>query len=204
MRLNINLASRKYEDARSFYLRWGGALAALVVVAVLLFMLSWKNYTENKKGRNEIDARQREIAAVEQERKRNQSVLDRPENQDVRDQLGFWNDVIYQKEFSWTQLFSDLEKIMPGRTYVISVQPSFTKERRLKLDLMIGGEKHDNAVELVRKMEASERFRFPSLKGEQVKTSQGKSSIVQFDIETFYSPATTEPQPHSSSSEGEQ
>jgi hypothetical protein len=204
MRLNINLASRKYEDARSFYLRWGGALAALVVVAVLLFMLSWKNYTENKKGRNEIDARQREIAAVEQERKRNQSVLDRPENQDVRDQLGFWNDVIYQKEFSWTQLFSDLEKIMPGRTYVISVQPSFTKERRLKLDLMIGGEKHDNAVELVRKMEASERFRFPSLKGEQVKTSQGKPSIVQFDIETFYSPATTEPQPHSSSSEGEQ
>jgi hypothetical protein len=203
MRLNINLASRKYEDARSFYLRWGGSLAALLALTALLLMLSLQNYTENKKGSKELDARQREIAAVEQERARNQTVLDRPENQDVRDQLGFWNDVIYQKEFSWTQLFSDLEKIMPGRTYVISVQPSFTKEHRLKLDLMIGGEKHDNAVELVRKMEGSDRFRFPSLKGELVKTTQGKAPIVQFDIETFYNPVGVEPQPHSFS-EGEQ
>ncbi len=204
MRININLATQKYEDARSFYLRWGGVLVVLVVLTAFLFILSLKNYTASKRDRKELDARQREIAAVEQERTRNQSVLDRPENQDVRDQLAFWNDVIYQKEFSWTQLFSDLEKIMPGRTYVISVQPSFTKERRLKLELTIGGEKHENAVELVRKMEGSERFRFPSLKGELVKVNQSKQSIVQFDIETFYTPSGAEFQPHLSSSEGEQ
>lgn len=202
MRLNINLASHKYEHAQSFYLRWGGATALLLLLLIALGALSWKNYTVNKTERKQIEKLQKDIATVEEDRRHNQSVLDRPENQDVRDQLGFWNDVIYQKQFSWTLLFSDLERIMPGRTYVMSVQPSLTKDRRLKLELMIAGEKHDNAVELVRKMEGSERFRFPTIKAEQVKVAQGKPSGVQFDIETFYTPAGGEPLSHAPASEG--
>ena len=32
MRLNINLASQKYEDARRFYLRWGTALVLAILI----------------------------------------------------------------------------------------------------------------------------------------------------------------------------
>ena len=36
MRVNINLASRKYEDVQQFFLRWGVALAFLAALTLLL------------------------------------------------------------------------------------------------------------------------------------------------------------------------
>ena len=36
MRLNINLASQPYEDARQFWLRWGTALAAASILTLAL------------------------------------------------------------------------------------------------------------------------------------------------------------------------
>lgn len=190
MRLNINLASQKYQDAREFYIRWGSILALLIVATVALGFLTWSNYHRSLDDRQRLSQLQNQINDVDEQYRKEKSWLDRPENKDVRDQLGFWNDVIYQKRFSWTQLFADLEKIMPGRAYVLSVQPSFTKDRRLKLDLSFIGEKHENALELVRKMEGSERFRFPEIISEQWKVTPGKQPLVVFNIETYYTPVT--------------
>ncbi|MGB7863828.1 MAG: hypothetical protein WCF74_10605, partial [Candidatus Sulfotelmatobacter sp.] len=36
MRLDINLASQPYEDARQFWLRWGTALAAVSILTLAL------------------------------------------------------------------------------------------------------------------------------------------------------------------------
>ena len=193
MRINVNLASLKYEDARRFYLRWGTLLAIILIATVLLGSLAWSDFRSSKQDRQAIADLRGKIAAVEEEQQKNEAILNLPKNQDVRDQSGFWNEVIDQKAFSWTQLFSDLEKIMPGRAYVISVQPTLTKERRLKLKLMIAGEKHEDAVQLVRKMESSERFRFPEIIDETSMNQQGRPPIVQFDIETYYTPAAPLP-----------
>jgi hypothetical protein len=190
MRLNINLATNKYEDTGQFYVRWGSALALAVIIAAVMAVLSWSNYRSTADDRKRINELHRKIAAVEEERRQDEAVLNRPENQDVRDQSGFWNDVIDQKSFSWIQLFSDLEKIMPGRAYVMSVQPELTPDKRLKLRLTIGGEKHENALELVRKMEGSERFRSPLIVSEDVRSQQNSSAVVIFIIETYYTPAS--------------
>jgi type IV pilus assembly protein PilN len=204
MRLNINLATRKYEDARSFYLRWGGTLALLLAFTVVLSIACVSNYRNSRNDRKRIDDLQKQISVVESERTKNQEILDRPENRDVRDQLGFWNGVIYEKTLSWTVLLADLEKIMPSRAYLVSVQPSITKDHRIQLHLMIGGEKHSNAVELVHRMEESDHFRFPELYAEQVKTTQGKPPTVEFDIKTFYTPTGGVPQFQSDGREGMQ
>ena len=47
MRLNINLASQKYEDVRRFYVRWGTAIALAAVLTLLLVFLAWKNYSDS-------------------------------------------------------------------------------------------------------------------------------------------------------------
>ena len=46
MRLDINLASQPYEDARQFWMRWGtgvGALALLTLVLLTLDTTGWIN-----------------------------------------------------------------------------------------------------------------------------------------------------------------
>jgi type IV pilus assembly protein PilN len=198
MRLNLNLASLRYEAAGQFYFRWGMALALVVMVTLGLTFLAWSTYRNAANHRRHITELQNKIAQLDQQQKHAQAVLNQPQNQDVRDQKNFWNDVFDQRSFSWTQLISDLEKIMPARAYVISVQPTLTPERQLKLKLVIAGESHDNALELQRKMEGSERFHESSIKHEglhtQTQGAQGQAvksqAIWEFEIETFYTPAS--------------
>ena len=38
MRVDINLATQPYQDARRFWLRWGGALVALGLLLILIVL----------------------------------------------------------------------------------------------------------------------------------------------------------------------
>ena len=198
MRIDINLASQKYEDVRQFYIRWGGALLLMVLVTLALGWLAWSNYRDAAGGRRHIDQLRAESAKLDQQRRDAEAVLNRPENRDVRDQKNFWNDVIDQRSFSWTQLFSDLEKIMPARAFVTSVQPTLTPERQLQLRLIVDGENHESGLEVQSKMERSERFHQPMIKRESMHVigqgGQGPAgrnqSVWEFEIEAFYTPAT--------------
>ncbi len=199
MRINVNLASQKYRDAREFYVRWVASLVLALAITLGLTLLGWYNYKSTADDSRHIRELRDKIAKVEDERKQAEAVLNRPENQDVRGQSQFWNDVIDQKSFSWTQLFSDLEKIMPARAYVTNAQPTITTEKRLQLRLVFVGEKYDDANDLLKKMEHSERFRSPELNVEEVHTAglgPGSPSVVQFEIKTYYTPASPVQQPH--------
>ena len=196
MRFTINLASQKYADARQFYLRWGAAVAALLLLAVFLGMrarFSYVNARQSGKHRAELQAK---IKEYEQKKAKAESVLNLPENHDVREQSSFWNDLFEQKSFSWTELFTDLEKIMPGRAFVVSVSPSPTVDHRLKLKMTIAGAKVDDANELIKKMEKSERFRFPVLKVQNIMNVGKGPPLIQFGIDTYYTPANwIQPEP---------
>jgi len=189
MRININLASQKYEDAREFWLRWGSALAAAALLAILLGFLAWSDYSSSRVSRRTMADLQNRIAALDHEKATAEAILNRPENQGLRQELAFWNTRIAEKSFSWTELFMDLEKIMPARASLQSIQPAITNDNRLRLNIIVTGEKHEDAEELVRRMEASPRFRFPVLKLEVFKPGQNNApATVQFGIEASYTP----------------
>lgn len=196
MRIDINLASQRYEDARQFYFRWGAALVVLVAFTIGLALLSWSHYRSSATDRKHINELNEKISRLEQDRKHAEEVLNRPENRDVRDQSRFWNDVIAEKSFLWRELLSDLEKIMPGRAYVVSVQPTLTPEKRLSLKLTIAADNHENGIELQSKMERSEHFQDPRIVSENVRLSQGagpaSTPITEIVIETFYTPTLTQ------------
>jgi hypothetical protein len=192
MRVNINLASQKFEDVRSFTARATAASAVLAATAVVLAALAWFNYANNKSSSARVSGLEQKILRLQEQRAAAIAVENRPENRDVTEQKNFWNQQIARRAFSWTQLFNDLQRIMPARAYVISVAPELTADNRLKLKLTIGGEKHDNALELVKKMENSERFRQPVINAEslQKETHQGMGQqVYKFEIETYYRPA---------------
>jgi len=202
MRLNINLASQKYEDVRRFYLRWGAAIALTAVLSLVLAFLAWKNYSDSSDSSARIKKLEQSIATLQRERAEAEAISNRPENHDVTTQKNFWNKQIARRTFSWTQLFNDLQRIMPARAYVNSVHPEITADNRVKLTLEILGDKHDNPLELVQKMEKSERFRSPKINSDTSQKDQKTgTTIYKLDIETYYTP-TPVPQQRANSREG--
>jgi hypothetical protein len=190
MRLNINLASQKFEDVRQFYVRWSMAIGVAAVLLLLLIGLAVMNYSSSSKSGKRIKELEARIDSLQKERAAAERVSNLPENHDVNLQKNYWNRQINRRQLSWTQLFNDLQKIMPARAYVSSVHPEITLDNRLKLTLLIKGDTHDNGLELVKKMEKSERFRGAAISSESVEKDQKSGTqLFKFDITTYYTPA---------------
>lgn len=189
MRLNINLASQKYEDVRRFYVRWSTAIALAAVLTLVLIFLAWKNYSDSADTSGRIRKLQDEIASLQRERAQAEAISNRPENHDVTAQKNYWNRQIMRRALSWTQLFNDLQRIMPPRAYVSSVRPELTPDNRVKLKLEILADKHDNALELLQRMEKSQRFRAPKLDSDtSTKEQKTGAMLYKLEIETYYTP----------------
>src|SRR4051812_6489265 len=133
MRLELNLATHPYENAREFFVRWGALLAAVTVVTVLLVWLAVSGLLHARDVNRQIRTDRDRIATLQEEEKRAQAVLDRAPNHAMRERSAFVNELIARKAFSWTQVFTDLEKLMPTRVHVVSIRPELDTENQLEL-----------------------------------------------------------------------
>ncbi|MCU1295965.1 MAG: hypothetical protein JWO91_243 [Acidobacteriaceae bacterium] len=191
MRVNINLASHPYEDVRNFWLRWGGALAGIGILTLILLYLTFTGYADARKDRDLIRQRQTQIADRDRESAQAQALLNLPQNRSTRDRSQFLNDLFERKAFSWTRVFEDLERVMPARMHVVSIHPETNTDNQLELKLVVGGDSHEHALELVRKMEASPRFRRTYIEKEHFPLpGQNVTDAVEFDIMAVYVPET--------------
>lgn len=190
MRLTINLASQKYEDVRKFYVRWSVAIGLSALLLLVLAGLAVRNFAKSSESGQRIKQLQAEIADLEKKRAAAEAVSNLPENHDVTEQKNYWNRQINRRQLSWTQLFNDLQRIMPARAYLSSVHPEVTLDNRLRLTLVVMGDTHDNGLELQKKMEKSERFRGPQITSETMqKQPKTEAQLFKFDIVTYYTPA---------------
>lgn len=202
MRLNINLATQKYEDVRQFYVRWSVAIGASAVLMLVLIGFAWRNFNNSSQSGQRIRQLQAEIADLQKQRAAAEAISNLPENHDVTEQKNYWNRQINRRQLSWTQLFNDLQRIMPARAFLSSVHPEVTMDNRLKLTLVVMGDTHENGLELQKKMEKSERFRSPQITAETMqKQAKTEAQLFKFDIVTYYSPAAT-PAARTSNREG--
>lgn len=202
MRLNINLASQKYEDVRQFFVRWGTALAAVAVLTLLLMALAWRNQVKSADLANKIKEQNQEIARLEKIRAEAERIESLSENVGVTLQKNYWNSQLVRRQLSWTQLLNELQRIMPRRASVARVEPSMTPEGRLRLKLTIDGEKYADALQLVQKMENSDRFRQVRITDDgSLQDRPGSAPVIKFGIEADYIPAIV-PRPKTSSKEG--
>jgi hypothetical protein len=158
MRLDINLATRPYEDAREFWARWGLGVGLLGVVTLLLLGLAVRGWTHAGRDRHTISQLQRQIAERDKERAEDQAVLDMAANRSTRDQSQFINGLIQRKSFSWTRVFEDLERVMPRNLHVVSLRPELNDQNQMQLDMKVAGDTRAAAVELVHRMEGSSHF----------------------------------------------
>jgi type IV pilus assembly protein PilN len=188
MRIDINLASHPYEDAGPLWLRWGGALAAVAVLTLILLYSALSGWASARSDRNLIEQREQQIAARDQQKVKAEETLNLPANRGTRDRAQFLNDLFLRKAFSWTKLFEDMERVMPPRLHVVSIRPERTLDNQLEIKIVVAGESRDRAIELVKRMETSQRFQQTQIEQESSGTGQTPGDNVQFDISTMYVP----------------
>src|SRR5512140_3181645 len=123
MRFRINLASQPYENARRFFTQWGIALVALLAVSALLVVAAARSWRSSHALARSIDQERQRLDTLNTQEKADLDILNKEQNRDVRDRSQAINSLILRKEFSWTRLFSDLEKIMPTRLHLIAITP---------------------------------------------------------------------------------
>ena len=158
MRLDINLASQPYEDARQFWMRWGTAVGALGLLTLILLALDVSGWVAARRDRITMAQQRSMIAERDKVRADAERVLNLPENRTTRDESQFLNQLIVKKSFSWTRVLENLEKVMPPRVHVVSISPQLDEDNDLMLKMTVAGDSRDRALELARRMEDSRRF----------------------------------------------
>jgi len=190
MRLNINLATQPYEDVRRFWFQWGGALAALGIVTAGVLYFTFLGWLGARKDRVLIHDYERQIAERDKEKADARALMNLPQNLSTRDRSQFLNDLFYRKAFSWTRVFEDLERVMPPRVHVVSIQPELANNNELAIKLIVAGDSRERALELVRKMEASKHFQQTEIQQESSESgnTSNPADTVKFDISALYVP----------------
>jgi Tfp pilus assembly protein PilN len=193
MRLDINLASQPYEDARQFWLRWGTAVAGAGILTLALVTITITGWFAARHDHAEIADLRAQIAQRDHTRQLAEAFLNRPENRATRDQSQFINELIERKSLSWTHVLEDLEKVMPPRVHLVSIHPELDEDNQLTLKMVVGGDSRDHLIELARRMEDSRRFSQTYIGIEHFDNAAAASGgdSVQFDINGVYVPEVT-------------
>jgi type IV pilus assembly protein PilN len=190
MRLDINLATRPYEDAREFWVRWGLGVGLLGVLTLVLLSWTVRGWTNAGRDRHDIAQLQEQIAERDRERAQAQAFLDMAANRSTRDQSQFLNGLIQRKAFSWTRVFEDLERVMPPNLHVVSLRPELNDQNQMELEMKVAGDTRAAAVELVHRMEDSKHFQGAQLVQEGQGSEAGAG--VSASVISIYVPDSTD------------
>jgi type IV pilus assembly protein PilN len=190
MRIDINLASQPYQDSRRFWTYWGTGLGLLGLTTALLVFLAVTGFIRAGRDREQMAKLESEIKAYDQEKSQSEAVLNQPQNRTMREQSRFLNDLFQRKAFSWTRVFEDLERVMPAHLHVVSIHPDVSADNNAQIKLLVGGDSREQALDLVRKMEGSKRFKQTRIDTIKFATEEQRTTDrVQFDIVTSYVPS---------------
>ena len=187
MRIDINLASRPYEDARQFWTRWGTALGILGVLTLVLLVLDVKGFIDAHQDRDVMAHTRILIADRDRTRAEADRILNQPDNRTTRDESRYLNELIERKAFSWTRVLENLEKVMPPRVHLVSISPELDENNELALKMTVAGDSRERAVELLRRMEESRRFVQTEIKAERHVDSQ-TGDTEQIEMAAIYIP----------------
>jgi type IV pilus assembly protein PilN len=180
MRLDINLASQPYEDARQFWMRWGTAVGALGLLTILLLAMTITGWANARHDHAAIASVRQQIADRDAHHAEAEAFLNRSDNRSTRDESQFLNELIERKSFSWTQVLESMEKVMPPRVHLVNITPASDEDNQISLKMTVAGESRDRVLELMRRMEESQRFAHTNMTGEAFsQTANGDSEKAE-------------------------
>jgi len=157
MNIRLNLATKPLISHRRF-LAGSGVLALLG--GILFLALGWHAYSELK-SREALRLKEQDnnARAVTLEARRHEldDFFARPENAKLKERASFVNGMVDERTFDWTQMFMDLEKLVPVGVHVISIQPQREKGRMF-VRLSVATSFEESKIKFLKGMEGSPAF----------------------------------------------
>ena len=199
MHTKINLATQPYEDAKQYLVRWGSLLTLLLLASVGLVWFTVHSVRRSSDINHQLSKMRGNISTLDGEKTVAEKMLAMPQNRGTVQKSEFLNTTFARKAFSWTTVFSDMENMMPPGLHVLSIAPELDDQNRLLVHILVGGESRDRALELVRKMEQTPRFRDVILRSDVTSlptagnTSSEEHDLIKFDIVAHYMPSIPNP-----------
>src|SRR5437899_7079331 len=169
-------------------MQWLPLLVVLTAIAITLCVYAYHRFDDSRQVEKQLAEKRQQVTQLDKERSEAESILNRPENSGTRDQAQFLNAIFARKGCSWTSVLADLEKIMPPRVQVVSIKPDLNADGQLQFLLSVTSETRDGAIDLVRRMETSPRFRDPQMVSEKAKNDT-KDNKLSVEIISEYVPA---------------
>ena len=176
MRISLNLATRPFVELRPLFARLRLAMALLVLTAVAMAFAVHSLSAKAKIATAEMDRLKGQTNSFTEQRARNEARMRQPQNQAVLDRSRFLNGLFARKSFSWTAVMMDLERVLPAGVQVTSIDPVIAKDGEVSIRLRVTGVR-DKAIQLVRNLEHSSRFRAARLSGETALTADKAKAI---------------------------
>ena len=157
MKVRLNLATKAQETHRRFMVGAGlvAAVAGIVFLALGWHVYSIRNVDARLRAQSEITSRR--IGELQAERADLERFFAQPENAKLHDRAAFLNSLIDGRSFNWTQMFMDLERILPGGVKLVSIEPKQAKGR-VEVKLTIGASSDDAKLKFLRALEESQQF----------------------------------------------
>jgi type IV pilus assembly protein PilN len=185
MKVRLNLATRPLQTHRRFLA--GSGLVGLLASLTLL-VLSWHAYSVWKADqdfRAKMEQVQRRMADLRKQRQELEEFFARQENRNLHDRSAYLNSLIDQRSFNWTQMFMDLEKLLPGGVRVVSISPKLEKGR-VSVKLVIGASSDDGKLKFLKALESSKEFTDIKVLGERAPNRGESADVSLVELTAWY------------------
>ncbi len=197
----LNLATQPFENTRRFYVLALTTGVLLVTATTLLAGAFARNYTRVRALSRQTATLRAQTTQLEEEQGRLEGLLHRSEAADVMERSGFLNSLLRRKAVSWTRIFMDLEQVIPDRVLVVSVRPVAGEESRagagppatagvkageVELQMSVAAENLAALLDLLRRMEKSQKFYDPVVRVETPPQQGGGDNLFQMQMSVLY------------------
>ena len=181
MYVRLNLATNPLLSHRRFL---AGSAALSVLGVLLLFGLGWRAYNL-RKAEEDLRARsskiEKEMAAVEGERKDLDRYFAQQEAAGYQDHAKFVVGVLQARSVNWTQMFMDLERTLPAGVRIVHIQPKLEKGI-VTVHFVVGTSSETEKLKLLKAFENSSAFSHVELLSEKTGNQPGSDPLtIEFD-----------------------
>jgi Tfp pilus assembly protein PilN len=158
MKVRLNVATNPLQTHRTFL-----AVSTLVGVlaGIVCLALAWHVYSV-RKANQELRARaaavRHEMVGLMGQRDELETFFKEERNARLNQRSTFLNSLIDEQSLNWTQMFMDLEKVMPTGVRLVNIEPAHEKGQVL-IKFQVGAISDDAKFKFIRALEKSPAFK---------------------------------------------